>query len=147
MDAATRRQARQRLAEAERADRAVRAAGRPYALFLVGLGVLSAGWFVSLGWASSTDRGVLVSAAVFGVLIAGLCIGILPRASASRRGFTTRFASTMLGWSAVFSVGLGWGLSVWRGTPAYWLAAAVCVLLPAMVGGYVEARGREAGAR
>lgn len=134
-------QARELVDAVERSTAHVRSEGRWYVAFLGGLGLLSAGWFVSLGWLGAEDRGVLISAIVFGVLLAALCAGLLPRARASRRGFARRWVASMLGWGVAYSLALTWGLLQWRDTPSYWWLAAVVVATPPWIGAYVEARG------
>lgn len=137
----TPQQARELIGTVERSTARVRAEGRWYVSFLGGLGLLSAGWFVSLGWLGAEDRGVLISALVFGVLLAALCAGLLPRARASRRGFARRWVASMLGWGAVYSSTLLWGMLRWRDTPSYWWIAALVVAAPPWIGAYVEGRG------
>jgi hypothetical protein len=139
----TRQQARELVGAAERSTARVRTEARWYVAFLGGLGLVSAGWFVSLGWLAAEDRGVLVSAVVFGVLLAALCAGLLPRARASRRGFARRWIASMLGWGAAYSLALTWGLLGWRDTPSYWWVAALVVAAPPWIGAYVEARGQD----
>jgi peptidoglycan/LPS O-acetylase OafA/YrhL len=128
------------LAAIEHLDEAVRAAGRRYARFLLGLGAISLLWFVSLAWLATSDTGVLVSAIVFGVAVAGLCVGLLPRARASRRGFTRRWVVSMVLWGLCFAVFLTAGLLWNREETFYWLLAAPLVAGPAFIGAQVEGR-------
>lgn len=135
-----RREAHDRLVGMEHLDEAVRAAGRRYARFLLGLGAISMLWFVSLAWLATSDTGVLVSAIVFGVALAGLCVGLLPGAQASRRGFTRRWLLAMGLWGLCFAVFLTAGLLWNRDETFYWLLAAPLVAGPAFIGAQVEGR-------
>lgn len=135
-----RHEADERLAAIDRLGREVRVAGRQYARFLLGLGTLSLLWFVSLAWLAPSDTGVLISGVTFGVALAALSLALLPRARASRHGFTRRWLVSMGLWGLCFAVFLTAGLLWNREDTFYWLLTAPLVAGPAFIGAQVEGR-------
>ncbi|MFU8840936.1 MAG: hypothetical protein ACNA8R_09445 [Nitriliruptoraceae bacterium] len=136
----TRHEADERLAALDRLGREVRVAGRQYARFLLGLGALSMLWFVSLAWLAPSDTGALISGVTFGVSLAALSLALLPRARASRHGFTRRWLVSMGLWGVCFAVFLTAGLLWNREETFYWLLTAPLVAGPAFIGAQVEGR-------
>lgn len=135
-----RTEASRRLASVDHLDEAVRVAGRRYARFLLGLGAISMLWFVSLAWLATSDTGVLVSAAAFGVALAALVLALLPGARVDRRGLNRRWALSMTLWGLCFGVFLWAGLLWNREETFYWLLTAPLVAGPAFIGAQVEGR-------
>lgn len=113
---------------------------RRFARFLLGLGGLSMLWFVSLAWLATSDTGVLVSAGVFGVALAVLCVTLLPGVRASRPGSARRWLVSMALWGLCFAVFLWAGLLWNREETFYWLLTAPLVAGPAFIGAQVEGR-------
>ena len=128
------------VADADRLAGSVDAAARGYARYLLGLGTVTAAWFVALGLVGASDRGVLITGVGFGLAVAALSVGILPRVPASRRGFARRWVASMAGWAVTLAVTLTVGLLVFRPDLAYWLVAAPLAAAPALIGALAERR-------
>jgi hypothetical protein len=127
------------LATAERLRRAVRDGGSwVYVSWLVGMAVATAMFLAALA-VSASDAAILVVSAAFAVCVAGLGLGLLPRARVNRAGFSRRFALAVVGWGALFAAAVVVGLYAFRGEPAFWLPAAVVVALPLVLGARAEA--------
>lgn len=123
------------VATAERLQRAVRdGASWVYVSWLAGLAVANTMYLTGLGVAGHHDPSVLVVSLAFGVCVAGLSLGLLPRARVSSAGFPRRLAAAMVGWAVVFAVLITVGLLFFRGELAFWLPAAVVVALPLVLG-------------
>jgi hypothetical protein len=123
------------------ADRSAEQARHLRARHLLGIGILSLLWFVSLAWSSSSDAGVIVSASVFGVAVAVLSVALLPRARAAGAGPARRWAVALLLWALALAAALAVGLLSNRGAPAYWLFVSPLVAGPAWIGARAEVEG------
>jgi hypothetical protein len=128
------------LATADRLQRAVHDGGGSwvYVSWLVGMAVATAMYLSGLGVAD-TDRSVLVISVVFGVCVAGLSLGLLPRARASRVGFPRRWVASVVGWGVLYAASMLLGLLFFRAEPAFWLPAAALSALPLVLGARAEA--------
>jgi hypothetical protein len=129
------------VATAERMERAVRDGSTwVYVSWLVGMAVATLMYLTGLGVLGSDDRSTLVFSLAFGVCVAGLSIGLLPRARVSRAGFSRRWALAVVGWGVVYAAAMFIGLFFFRGELAFWLPAAVAAALPLVLGARAEAR-------
>lgn len=129
------------LERADRLDSAVhRQARRAPAAFLIGLGVSTLGYFATLGF-TREDPAVLAASAVFVAAVVGQVlanfVGGLP---VTRRGFARRWVAAMGGWAVVYSLGMGFGMTLFRAEPLFWIPAGLLALVPCVLGAVRELR-------
>ncbi|MGY1615172.1 hypothetical protein ACI797_00350 [Geodermatophilus sp. SYSU D00691] len=126
------------LAEADRAaDRVRRETGPATAGFLATLGLASAGYFVAQPLAGA-DRGIAAATVVFVAAVAGAVWTLVAARRSAPRGFSHRFGLTMGAWAAVFAVGLAVGRTTLPEAWPFWLAGAVLVAVPCLMGAWRE---------
>lgn len=108
---------------------------------LLGVGALSLVWFVVLAVVSASDLAILVSAAVFALLLVALSLVLLPRARGIGTGSARRWMVAMALWGLALAVALAVGVISNRGAPAYWLFVGPLVAGSAWIGARAELQG------
>ena len=127
--------------EPDAPDGSVPAARHRRARHLLGVGALSLVWFVVLAAVSSSDTGLVVSAAVFVLLLVALSVVLLPRGRGPGTGSARRWAVAMALWGLALAVALAVGVISNRGAPAYWLFVGPLVAGSAWIGARAELQG------
>ncbi|MCK7624576.1 hypothetical protein MUU72_15955 [Streptomyces sp. RS10V-4] len=96
-------------------------------LMVLAIGLVKAPWGTAFGgtfWAA---------------VIAGLSL-YAARQRVARRGFGRWHAVLVASWGVLYGVVLSLGLIFFPGVAAWWVAGAVAVALPGLIGGFLEAR-------
>ncbi|MER7988210.1 hypothetical protein ABTY53_21885 [Streptomyces noursei] len=83
--------------------------------------------------------GVAIGSAFWVAAIAGLSI-YAARQRVARQGYAARRGVLIGVWGVLYAAVLVPGLLVFQGVAAWWVAGAVAVALPGLIGGYLEAR-------
>lgn len=119
----------------------VAAGAARYATFLVGLAAASSFYVLAIGLFSIDDVPPIITLTIgLGFWVAVLCVGLLPGARVSSRGFTHRFGLAMGGWGAAFGIAIGIGLAFELSRPWFWVFALL-VAVPPLAGAWLELRG------
>ncbi|BDM72980.1 hypothetical protein HEK616_64670 [Streptomyces nigrescens] len=83
--------------------------------------------------------GVVLGSIFWCATVGGLSV-YAARQRVARRGFGRWRAGLIIAWGLLYNAVLVPGLIWFRGVTAWWVAGAVLVALPGLIGGYAEAR-------
>ncbi|MGY4954738.1 hypothetical protein [Streptomyces nigrescens] len=131
-----RQEAAEQLREAERVEANARKGAGWYARYLIALAV---GQLVLVPVALLWDGPTGVVTSANSALVVGLSV-YLTRQRAIPKGFVATHVALIISWAVLFVLSLVLGFTFFQGSVAFAVGAALCCVLPLVVGAWREAR-------
>ncbi|GAB7031778.1 hypothetical protein AB0G35_18735 [Streptomyces sp. NPDC021749] len=126
------------LARAQELSSTVRASTKWYVRYQVIYGCGAGMMVLALGLLGQ-PYGTAVGSVFWCATVGGLSV-YAARQRVARRGFGRWHAGLITAWALLYAAVLAPGLIWFQGVTAWWVAGAVLVALPGLIGGYAEAR-------